>query len=162
VKIYNYFAGKSLKGNLLKRIKITKMKIVIIEDESFAARRLENMVKEFNPAIEIVAKLESVKESIAWFKNNPQPDLIFLDIHLDDDLSFAIFKEVEICCSIVFTTATDELAARAFHLKGIDYLLKPIIQNDLNAMLEKYKHFPKYQCPVNPAFFNEIINPIQP
>lgn len=138
------------------------MKIVIIEDEVFAARRLENMISEFDATIEITAKLESVKESIAWFKTNNEPDLIFLDIHLDDDLSFAIFKEVSICCAIVFTTATDELAARAFHLKGIDYLLKPIIQNDLNAMLEKYKHFPKYPCPVNPAIFNKIINPIQP
>ena len=138
------------------------MKIVIIEDEVFAARRLENMIREFDPHIEIAAKLESVKESIVWFKNNPEPDLIFLDIHLDDDLSFAIFKEVSICCAIVFTTATDELAARAFHLKGIDYLLKPIIQNDLNKILEKYRHFQKYECPVDPEIFNDIINPIQP
>ena len=135
------------------------MRIVIIEDEAFAARRLENMVKEFDPAIEITAKLESAKESIAWFKNNPQPDLIFLDIHLDDDLSFAIFKEVEICCSIVFTTATDELATRAFQLKGIDFLLKPIIQSDLNKMISKYKMGNNQQCPVNPDIFEDIINP---
>jgi two-component SAPR family response regulator len=135
------------------------MRIVIIEDEAFAARRLENMIKEFDPAIEIAAKLESVKESIVWFKNNPQPDLIFLDIHLDDDLSFAIFKEVKICCSIVFTTATDELATRAFQLKGIDFLLKPIIQADLNKMISKYKKVNNQQCPVNPDIFEDIINP---
>jgi len=135
------------------------MRIVIVEDEMFAARRLENMIHEFDPAIEVAAKLESVKESIAWFKSNSEPDLIFLDIHLDDNLSFAIFREVEICCSIVFTTATDELATRAFQLKGIDFLLKPIIQNDLNKMIEKYKNQPYNLCPVNPDIFNDIINP---
>jgi len=137
------------------------MKIVIIEDEEFAARRLENMIREFDPTIVVSAKLESVSESVAWFKANEEPDLIFLDIHLEDDLSFAIFKEVPICCSIVFTTATDELAARAFHLKGIDYLLKPIIQTDLYKMLDKYKYLPKSLCPVNPDIFNEIINPVK-
>jgi len=135
------------------------MRIVIIEDEMFAARRLENMIHEFDPTIEVAARLESVKESIAWFKSNPEPNLIFLDIHLDDNLSFAIFREVEICCSIVFTTATDELATRAFHLKGIDFLLKPIIQHDLNKMIEKYKNQPSNLCPVNPDIFNDIINP---
>lgn len=138
------------------------MRIVIIEDEVFAARRLENMIREYDPTIEIAAKLESVKESIVWFKNNPQPDLIFLDIHLDDDLSFAIFKEIRICCAIVFTTATDELATRAFHLKGIDFLLKPIIQSDLNTMIEKYKQKVNYFFPVEPDIFNDIINPLQP
>jgi len=135
------------------------MKIVIVEDEVFAARRIENMIKEIDPQIEVVAKLESVRESVDWFKKNEEPDLIFLDIHLDDDLSFAIFKEVKICCSIVFTTATDELAARAFQLKEIDYLLKPIIQADLINVIEKYKNQPKKKCPVNPDTFNEIINP---
>jgi two-component SAPR family response regulator len=137
------------------------MRIVIIEDEMFAARRLENMIMEYDPRIVVAARLESVTESIAWFKANEEPDLIFLDIHLEDDLSFAIFKEVPICCSIVFTTATDELAARAFHLKGIDYLLKPIIQTDLYTMLNKYKDQPKSLCPVNADIFNEIINPVK-
>jgi len=137
------------------------MKIVIIEDEEFAARRLENMILEYDPTITVSAKLESVSESIIWFKTNEEPDLIFLDIHLEDDLSFAIFKEVLIYCSIVFTTATDELAARAFHLKGIDYLLKPIIQTDLYKMLDKYKDLPKSLCPVNSDIFNDIINPVK-
>lgn len=135
------------------------MKIVIVEDEVFAARRLENMIKEIDPQIDVVARLESVRESVIWFNDNEEPDLIFLDIHLDDDLSFAIFKEVKICCSIVFTTATDELAARAFQLKEIDYLLKPIIQADLMKVIRKYKNQPKKCHPVNPDNFNEIINP---
>ena len=138
------------------------MKILIIEDEEYAARRLENMIKDFDPAIIVVAKLESVSESIAWFNANEEPDLIFLDIHLEDDLSFAIFREVPICCSIVFTTATDELAASAFTLKGIDYLLKPILQADLQVMINKYKIQPKSKNPLNPDIFNEIINPVKP
>ena len=135
------------------------MRIVIIEDEMFAARRLENMIHEFDPDIEVAAKLESVKESIYWLNNHAEPDLIFLDIHLDDNLSFAIFKEVSIRCNMAFTTATDELATRAFHLKGIDFLLKPIIQQDLNVMIRKYRNQPKLQQPVNPGIFEDIINP---
>ena len=138
------------------------MKIVIIEDEEYAARRLENMIREYDSKIVVAAKLESVSESIAWFKANEEPDLIFLDINLEDDLSFAIFKEVAICCPIVFTTASDELAARAFSIRGIDYLLKPILQTDLHEMINKYKNQPKSQTPVNPAVFNEIINPNKP
>ena len=137
--------------------KFKTMKIVIIEDEVFAARRLENMIRDTDPTIEIVAKLESVTESVEWFKNNDEPDLIFLDIQLEDDLSFAIFREVPICCSIIFTTATDEYATRAFQLKSIDYLLKPIIQVDLEKMIAKYKNVPKNTEPVDPDIFNEII-----
>jgi len=137
------------------------MKIVIVEDELYAARRLEKMIKDVDQDIVVVAKLESVSESIAWFKANKEPDLIFLDINLEDDLSFAIFKEVPICCSIVFTTATDEMAARAFQLEEIDYLLKPIIQNELHVMINKYKNQPKSKSPLNPDIFNEIINPVK-
>lgn len=134
------------------------MKIVIIEDEAFAARRLENMIKDYDPSIEIMAKLESAKESIAWFKSNPHPDLIFLDIHLDDDLSFSIFKEVSISCHIVFTTATDELATRAFHLKGIDFLLKPIVLVDLIKMINQYKDLPVSGKTIDPTIFDDITN----
>jgi two-component system response regulator LytT len=134
------------------------MRIVIIEDEMFAARRLENMIHEYDNSINVAAILESVQESIAWFRKNEEPDLIFLDIHLEDDLSFAIFREVSITCPIVFTTATDELATRAFKLKKIDFLLKPIIQKDLNAMIDYYALQPKSLKPINPDIFNDIVN----
>lgn len=134
------------------------MRIVIVEDEMFAARRLENMIHEYENSINVAAILESVKESIAWFRKNEEPDLIFLDIHLEDDLSFAIFREVAITCPIVFTTATDELATRAFKLKKIDFLLKPIIQKDLNAMIDKYSSQPKSAKPIDPDIFNDIVN----
>jgi DNA-binding LytR/AlgR family response regulator len=135
------------------------MKIVIIEDEEFATRRLERMIHEIDPDIEIVAKLESVTDSIAWFKNKPDADLIFMDIHLEDNLSFAIFNSMSISCPIVFTTATDELSTRAFMLKKIDFLLKPIVQTELRKMIEKYRSLPfKERKTIDANFFTDIIN----
>lgn len=135
------------------------MKIVIIEDEQFAARRLENMILEYDPSIQIIAKLESVADSITWFRNNPVPDLIFLDIHLEDNLSFAIFDSISITCPIVFTTATDELSTRAFALKNIDFLLKPIIKTEMVKMVVKYKNMPVAERQtVDATFFTDIIN----
>ncbi len=117
------------------------MKVVIIEDEAFAALRLKKMIRDYNPDIEILAELESVVESVKWFKSNPEPDLIFLDIHLEDDLSFAIFEQVNISSPVIFTTAFDEYAIKAFKLKSIDYLLKPIVHEELAAALKKYEDF---------------------
>jgi two-component SAPR family response regulator len=135
------------------------MKVVIIEDEIFAARRLENMIGEIDPKIKVMTKLESVKDSVEWFKHNPQPDLIFLDIHLEDDLSFSIFKSVEITSHIVFTTATDELATRAFALMGFDYLLKPIAANELEKIIKKYSGYSlDKRGPIKPDLFDDIVN----
>ncbi len=117
------------------------MKVVIIEDEAFAALRLKKMIHAFNPDIKILAELESVAESVKWFKSNPEPDLIFLDIHLEDDLSFAIFDQVNISSPVIFTTAFDEYAIKAFKLKSIDYLLKPIVHEELAAALKKYEQY---------------------
>lgn len=135
------------------------MRIVIIEDEMFAAKRLENMVKEFDEEIEIAAWLESVSESVDWFRNNPEPDLIFLDIHLEDDLSFAIFEKVSVSSPIVFTTATDELAVKAFMTKGIDFLHKPIVKTELETMLAKYlKSGSDFRKPIGAGFFSDIYD----
>lgn len=117
------------------------MKVVIIEDEAFAALRLKKMIFDFNPEITIMAELESVAESVRWFKSNPEPDLIFLDIHLEDDLCFAIFDQVNISSPVIFTTAFDEYAIKAFKLKSIDYLLKPIVHEELATALKKYEQF---------------------
>jgi DNA-binding LytR/AlgR family response regulator len=134
------------------------MNVVIIEDEEFAARRLERMINEIDPDIQIVAKLESVVGSVEWFRSHDVPDLIFMDIHLEDNLSFAIFDSVSISCPIVFTTATDELSTRAFKLKKIDFLLKPIVQNELAKVVEKYRDFPCDECPIlDAALFADIV-----
>jgi DNA-binding LytR/AlgR family response regulator len=120
------------------------MKAIIIEDEQLAANRLESLIKTCDNSIEIVTKLESVEESVYWFKNNPHPDLIFLDIHLEDGLSFSIFEKTKINVPVIFTTAFDEYAIRAFKMKGVDYLLKPISQEDLCQAINKYKDWTGY------------------
>jgi DNA-binding LytR/AlgR family response regulator len=129
------------------------MQVIIIEDEEFAALRLERMIHEIDPNIEVVAKLESVAGSVEWFQNNPAPDLIFMDIHLEDNLSFAIFDSISIQCPVVFTTATDETSTRAFKLKKIDFLLKPIVHEELVGMIKKYREFPVGERRILDAFF---------
>lgn len=113
------------------------MNVIIIEDEKPAARRLNRMLT--NLDIEVNIMLHSVQESIEYFTNNDHPDLIFLDIQLSDGLSFEIFDEVHINSAIIFTTAYDEYALKAFKLNSIDYLLKPIDDEELEAAVSKYR-----------------------
>lgn len=115
------------------------MDVVIIEDEKPAARRLNRMLNELK--IEPLAMLHSVEEAVNWFHNNPHPDLLFLDIQLSDGLSFEIFDEVEVKSAIIFTTAYDEYALKAFKLNSIDYLLKPIEDDELENAIKMYKEF---------------------
>jgi DNA-binding LytR/AlgR family response regulator len=124
------------------------MKAIIIEDEQLAARRLESLIKNYDKPIDVIAKLESVEESVEWLKSNAQPDLIFLDIHLEDGLSFSIFDKVKVNVPIIFTTAFDEYAIKAFKLKSIDYLLKPIVQEELNKAIDKYMEWSGNNKPV--------------
>jgi DNA-binding LytR/AlgR family response regulator len=114
-------------------------KALIIEDEPAASRRLEKMIREADPMVEIIGKLDSVSSSIRWFTNNPQPDLVFLDINLGDGLSFGIFDEIDVQCPVIFTTAYDEYAIKAFKVNSIDYLLKPIKQEELNFSIRKFR-----------------------
>ena len=116
------------------------MKAIIIEDESVAAQALRSLIKEIDPGMEIVTTLQTIEESEEWFEENPMPDLVFMDIHLADGSSFAIFDKVEVTCPIVFTTAYDEYALKAFEVNSIDYLLKPINKTDLARALNKYKN----------------------
>lgn len=113
------------------------MNIIIIEDEKPSARRLQRQLKTLN--LEAQTMLHSVEESIAWFQNNPHPDLIFLDIQLSDGLSFEIFETINIKSAVIFTTAYDEYALQAFKLNSIDYLLKPIDDEDLEMAVKKYQ-----------------------
>jgi two-component system, LytTR family, response regulator len=115
------------------------MKAIIIEDEELAAEGLSISLKKVEADIEILAVLDSVKTAVAWLKNNPAPDLAFLDIQLADGLSFEIFEQTPINCPVIFTTAYDEYALRAFRVNSIDYLLKPIGTDDLKRTFEKLK-----------------------
>ncbi len=114
------------------------MNIIIIEDEKPAARLLQRKVEKLG--LQINTLLHSVEESINWFQNNSHPDLIFLDIQLSDGLSFEIFEAIDIKSAVIFTTAYDEYALRAFKLNSIDYLLKPIDEDDLETAISKFKN----------------------
>lgn len=113
------------------------MRIVIIEDEKPNATRLKNMLLDISPAIEVMATLDTVTASVAWFRQNPPPDVALMDIRLADGLSFDIFPQVSLSCPVIFTTAYDEYAIRAFKVNSLDYLLKPIEKEDLQLALEK-------------------------
>lgn len=115
------------------------MKTLIIEDEVLAAQALQKLLGEVSPEAEVLDVLETVEESIEWFENNEMPDLLFMDIHLADGSSFSIFEKVDITCPVIFTTAYDEYALKAFEVNSIDYLLKPINKKDLRRAMEKYK-----------------------
>lgn len=116
------------------------MKAVIVEDELIASQTLVRMIELVSSDIEIVATLQTVEESIEWFSLNPSPDLVFMDIHLADGPSFAIFEKINIECPIIFTTAYNEYALKAFEVNSIDYLLKPITKDDLGRAISKYKN----------------------
>ncbi|MFT6095626.1 MAG: DNA-binding LytR/AlgR family response regulator [Nonlabens sp.] len=113
------------------------MKTIIIEDEKPSARRLNRMLEVLNITPDLM--LHSVHESVEYLLNNPAPDLIFLDIQLSDGLSFEIFDQVEIKSAIIFTTAYDEYALQAFKLNSIDYLLKPIDEEELMAAVDQFR-----------------------
>jgi DNA-binding LytR/AlgR family response regulator len=113
------------------------MNIIIIEDEKPAARLLQRKVEKLG--LEVKTMLHSVEEAVNWFNSNQHPDLIFLDIQLSDGLSFEIFEQIEIKSAVIFTTAYDEYALRAFKLNSIDYLLKPIDEDDLEIAINKFK-----------------------
>jgi DNA-binding LytR/AlgR family response regulator len=114
------------------------MNVLIIEDESFAADKLERMLKEVDTSINIMAKPGSIKDSVKWLSQNAA-DLIFLDIQLSDGISFSIFDQVTINTPIIFTTAFDQYAIKAFQVNSISYLLKPIRKADLADSLKKYQ-----------------------
>lgn len=113
------------------------MKVLIVEDEKMAANRLEKLLLELDETIEILDKLDSVKRTIKWLEEN-EADLLFFDIQLADGLSFEILEQVEVKTPIIFTTAFDEYAIKAFKVNSIDYLLKPIDPKDLKNALDKY------------------------
>lgn len=115
------------------------MKTLIIEDETAAALNLKRMLAAADPQIEILAVLDTVMDSVEWFRHNEQPDLVFMDIHLADGQAFNIFDRVEVTAPIVFATAYDRYALDAFKVNSIDYLLKPIKTADLQRALNKFK-----------------------
>ena len=115
------------------------MKVIIIEDETPAASRLGKLLQAISNEINIVAKLDSVASAVTYFQSAAQPDLIFMDIQLADGLSFDVFEQVQIKTPVIFTTAFDQYTLKAFKVNSIDYLLKPIDENELRLAVEKYQ-----------------------
>jgi two-component system LytT family response regulator len=114
------------------------MKALIIEDEFLAAKHLQSVLNEVG-GLEIIDVLESISESVEWFGMNQPPDLLFLDIHLADGSAFEIFNRVNVTCPVIFTTAYDEYALKAFKVNSIDYLLKPVDTASVKSALKKLK-----------------------
>lgn len=139
------------------------MNIVIIEDEVVAAERLLTAIKKIVEGVNLLAQPDSIQSSIDFFKSNKEKiDLIFMDIQLSDGLSFDIFKKVEIRVPIIFTTAYDEFAVKAFKLTSVDYLLKPIKKEELTNAIEKYQqYFNKNESALNIEMLQEALVKIQ-
>ncbi len=123
------------------------MQVLIIEDEARAANQLQNLLQALWVDYNLLGVIDTVEESVTWFQNNQAPDLVFMDIQLADGLSFEIFQKIELQCPIIFTTAFDQYAIRAFKVNSVDYLLKPIQHTDLKQALDKFNRATKPQAP---------------
>ncbi|MEY5040782.1 MAG: hypothetical protein RLZZ414_310, partial [Bacteroidota bacterium] len=115
------------------------MKVLIIEDEAPAVRKLRGLLNNQDVDIEVLADIDTVEEAVEWLSNNPSPDVIFSDIQLADGVSFEIYSKVPPKCPIIFTTAYDEYALKAFELNSLDYLLKPYTEEQFNRAFQKIK-----------------------
>src|SRR6185503_12718047 len=131
------------------------MKVLIIEDEPQAADRLETLVEEIKPGVVVLGKLDSVSKSVQWLHENQKPDLILMDIQLADGMSFSIFDQVDVLSPVIFTTAYNEYALKAFKVNSIDYILKPVDKNELNTALTKFKGMTK-NVPETKALLDNI------
>lgn len=120
------------------------MKVLIVEDERPAAEKLQHALDKSNNDIEVLSVLASVKETVLWLNDHPAPQLIFMDIQVSDGLSFKIFEHSTVSCPVIFVTAYDEYWQNSFEYNGIDYLLKPVRQEKLDAALNKYKKLKEY------------------
>jgi len=117
------------------------MNVIIIEDEHLTAERIKSLILTIDSDISILAVLDSVKASVEWFRKNDRPDLVFMDIQLADGISFDIFERVAVETPIIFITAYQEYAIKAFQVYSVDYLLKPVTPEALRAAIEKYRHY---------------------
>lgn len=123
------------------------IKAIIIEDESLIARELNSKINAVAPDVAILEILPSLKTAKKWFMQNAMPDLVFMDIQLSDGVSFELFETFTLTCPVIFTTAYDEYAVKAFKVNGIDYLLKPIDEADLQKAIDKYREIQERNMP---------------
>lgn len=135
-------------------------KVLIIEDEKPAADWLQELILKYNSEILVLDVLDSVRDSAVWFQQNPPPDLVFMDIQLADGLSFEIFEKTKLECPVIFTTAYQEYAVKAFKVNSIDYLLKPIAYNELEAAFKKFQKQSQIHIST-PSVTIEILNRVR-
>ena len=135
------------------------MKVIVIEDEKLAAERLVDLILDYDPGIEVLGRFDSVRKSVEWFNGNDQADLAFFDIQLSDGVSFEIFEKTWVYCPVIFTTAFNEYAVRAFKVNSIDYLLKPIDEDELKRAIDKFKqtHLAKNDM-IQPAILDKFLH----
>ncbi len=134
------------------------MDYLIVEDEFHAAKRLQALIDKTNPGAKCLGVIDSVEDAVSWFNDNTPPDLAFFDIQLADGLSFNIFQEVNIDVPVIFTTAFDEFALKAFKTNSVDYLLKPIDESELRAAIGKYKrHFGGGYTPLDTSVISMLM-----
>ncbi len=139
------------------------MKILIIEDEAPAARRLISLIRSTEPGAEIMDTIDSVQSAVKWLQTHTSPDLIFMDIQLADGLSFNIFSLAEVQAPVIFTTAYDEYALKAFKVNSVDYLLKPIEPEELkNSLLKLRKMRDQFTAPLDPQVLRSLVQSLQP
>ena len=136
------------------------MKVVIIEDEHLTAERIRTLLHQIDPSVKVLATIESVKTAVQWFTQNENPDLVFMDIQLADGISFDIFDRVQIESPVIFITAYQEYAIRAFKVNSVDYLLKPIKREDLESGLDKYRHY-FANTGASPAIGSDLLHQIR-
>ncbi len=136
------------------------MKTLIIEDEHLTAQRIKELLLRIDPEIRVLSIIDSVKKAVQWFKQHEKPDLVFMDIQLADGLSFDIFTQVEIEYPIIFITAYQEYAIKAFKVNSVDYLLKPIAEEDLRSALARYQRYFNLELTF-PVIGNELLNSIK-
>lgn len=132
------------------------MDVVIVEDERLSADKLIRMLHKADPSINLLASIDSVKNGLQWFRENSPPDLLFLDIQLNDGTGFDLLKEIQHSPPVIFTTAYDQYAIRAFKFNSVDYLLKPLNQDELEQALEKYNQADHDNTPRNHTNFGKI------
>lgn len=137
------------------------MRVVIIEDEELAAWGLSSKLAQAEPAMEVIATLDSVKTAVAWFRENPVPDLAFFDIQLADGLSFEIFEQAPVSCPVIFTTAYDAYALKAFKVNSVDYLLKPVSAEDLSQALSKLRQL-RGAPAMDAAMIRQMVEVLRP
>jgi two-component system LytT family response regulator len=124
------------------------MNVLIIEDEYLTAERIRSMLRGIDQGIVVMAMLDSVKSSVQWFRDHEKPDLVLMDIQLADGLSFEIFEQVRVDVPVIFLTAYQEYAIKAFKVNSVDYLIKPVKEKDIRSSLEKYRrYFTREQSP---------------